>query len=205
MNKLLRILTAIFAVATAILGFASYAEALPKEYAAVVGLITAVLLGIKEIVVVIGDIADDGVRNDSFKPDGRKLLSVLLLIGLSVSTLCSVGCSQLSVSQRAALAQSIVPLSDLGLSLAQSRGVIQEGDKILIGQGVALIMDDAASTRDKVIKFSALGVQAAVERGVLKEGDALIIQRATAIIQSAADSEVILEGPEPSAPTFSHP
>lgn len=91
MNKLLRILTAIFAVATALLGFAHYAELLPREYAAIVGLITAVLLGIKEIVVVIGDIADDGVRNNSYKPDAAlKQWTGLLVLG---SLLLASGCS----------------------------------------------------------------------------------------------------------------
>ena len=108
-----------------------------------------------------------------------------LLLLLSVSSVCSVGCSSLTPTQRAALAQSIVPLSELGLSLAQSRGVIQAGDRVLIGQGLALIIDDASSTRDKVVKLSALGVQAAVDRGALQEGDALLIQSATAIIDRA--------------------
>ena len=133
--------------------------------------------------------------------------SLLLPLLLSVCSVCSVvGCSSLTLSQRAAIAQSIVPLSEIGLSLAQSRGVIQEGDKVLIGQGVALVMSDGPSTRDKVIKLSALGVQVAVERGALQEGDALLIREATAVIQRAlpsADSEglktITLEGPEPEA------
>lgn len=87
MNKLLRILTAIFAICTAVLGFASYADMLPKEYAAVVGLVTAILLGIKEIVVVVGDIADDGLRNNSFRPDGKSIL--VMLLSLSVLSLAS--------------------------------------------------------------------------------------------------------------------
>jgi hypothetical protein len=113
---------------------------------------------------------------------GSGKAALLLALGSSLFALPS--CS-LTPTQRAALAQSIVPLSELGLSLAQSRGVIQPGDRVLIGQGLALIIDDASSTRDKVVRLSALGVQAAVDRGALQEGDALLIQSATAIIDRA--------------------
>lgn len=81
--KFLRLLTAIFAIATAILGFAHYAELLPPQYAVVVGLITSVMLATKEIVVIVGDIADDGQRNHSFKPDGKGFLALLFICGLS--------------------------------------------------------------------------------------------------------------------------
>jgi len=123
-----------------------------------------------------------GVQQRLAAIGGGKALLFFLLASLSAN-LCS--CSQLSVSQRAAITQTIVPLSELGLSLAQSRGVIQEGDRVLIGQGLALIIDDGSSTRDKVVRLSALGVQAAVDRGALQEGDALLIGQATAIIDRA--------------------
>jgi hypothetical protein len=109
----------------------------------------------------------------------------ILLVSLSPCLLVFGSACSITPTQRATLAQSIVPLSELGLSLAQSRGVIQPGDRVLIGQGLALIIDDASSTRDKVVKLSALGVQAAVDRGALQEGDALLIQSATAIIDRA--------------------
>ena len=121
------------------------------------------------------------VRGNVKPPPGAQLILLFALC----SALFAPSCSQLSVSQRAAIAQSIVPLSELGLSLAQSRGVIQEGDRVIIGRGVALIMEDGVSTRDKVVRLSALGVQAAVERGALQEGDALLIREATAIIDRA--------------------
>jgi hypothetical protein len=81
--------------------------------------------------------------------------------------------------------QLVVSLTDIGLALAQSRGVIQEGDKVLIGKSVALILDDEATTRDKVVRLTDLGVQAAVDRGTLQEGDALLIRQATAVIERA--------------------
>jgi len=66
-TNLLRSLTALFAVCSFIAGLGAYLEILPVEYAKIGGLILAAVLGVKEIVVIIGDIADDGQRNGSFK------------------------------------------------------------------------------------------------------------------------------------------
>lgn len=65
--NILRSLTALFAVCSFIAGLGAYLEILPVEYAKVGGLILAAVLGLKEIVVIIGDLADDGQRNGSFK------------------------------------------------------------------------------------------------------------------------------------------
>lgn len=70
--KLFRALVALSALITALLGAVSYVELLPASYAGVAGTITAALLGLKEIIVIVGDIADDGVRNNSFKPEGQQ-------------------------------------------------------------------------------------------------------------------------------------
>ncbi len=43
-------------------------DALPEGWQAFAGMAVVALLGLKEIAVVIGDLVDDGKRNNSFKP-----------------------------------------------------------------------------------------------------------------------------------------
>ena len=43
-------------------------DALPENWQTISGTILVALLGLKEVVVVIGDVLDDGKRNNSFKP-----------------------------------------------------------------------------------------------------------------------------------------
>jgi hypothetical protein len=43
-------------------------DALPENWQTIAGTILVALLGLKEVVVVIGDVLDDGKRNNSFKP-----------------------------------------------------------------------------------------------------------------------------------------
>lgn len=102
--KFLRLLTAIFAIATAILGFAHYADLLPPQYAVVVGLVTAVLLAVKEITVIIGDIADDGLRNNSFNPDGKSFMALLLICGLAG---LMIGCTATQKQEAAAFGERL--------------------------------------------------------------------------------------------------
>lgn len=42
-------------------------DQLPAQWQAMAGIAVVALLGLKEVVVVIGDIVDDGKRNNSFK------------------------------------------------------------------------------------------------------------------------------------------
>lgn len=81
-TTLLRSLTAVFAVSSFIAGLGAYLDVLPVEYAQIGALILAAVLGLKEIAVIIGDIADDGQRNHSFKPPVHLLLAALLPWGL---------------------------------------------------------------------------------------------------------------------------
>ncbi len=43
-------------------------DALPESWQTIAGTVLVALLGLKEVVVVIGDVLDDGKRNNSFKP-----------------------------------------------------------------------------------------------------------------------------------------
>jgi hypothetical protein len=65
-GRILRFLTGMFAILTAICGLATLLEQLPPQYAAVGLLFTTALLGIKDLVISIGDLLDDGKRNNSF-------------------------------------------------------------------------------------------------------------------------------------------
>lgn len=82
--KLLRILTAIFAIITFITGLGAYVDLLPDTYVKLAGIILVAVGGVKEVAVIVGDIADDGVRNNSFKPP-----LPLILLGFLCLTLVS--------------------------------------------------------------------------------------------------------------------
>ena len=70
-RSLLRALTAVAAVSTAVAGLdlTSVINILPNNVAAIITAITLpVALAVKEVAVVIGDYLDDGKRNNSFGP-----------------------------------------------------------------------------------------------------------------------------------------
>lgn len=163
--KFLRLLTAIFAIATAILGFASYAELLPKEYAAIVGCITGILLGLKEITVIVGDLADDGVRNNSFKPDGTKILALLLC--LSVLSLAS--CSSFTKADAIDYGKRVaVSAGEVAVALAEIR--LDEAR-----QSLTLARARDADSIDIHLKFLAL---IAAQEALHKAEAALVKERA---------------------------
>lgn len=86
-TTLMRSLTAVFAAASFIAGLGAYLDLLPVEYAKIGGLILAAVLGLKEIVLIIGDIADDGKRNGSFKvPPVPLVLAFVLPVLASCAT-----------------------------------------------------------------------------------------------------------------------
>lgn len=66
-KNILRILVAVFAFATTALAVINI-DQLPESWQFYAGIAVAFLLGLKEVVVVVGDYLDDGKRNNSFKP-----------------------------------------------------------------------------------------------------------------------------------------
>lgn len=68
-RKILRILTAASALlgAAGAINFQGIAGALPPEWSRYLIVAALGCLGVKELAVVIGDLIDDGNRNDSFK------------------------------------------------------------------------------------------------------------------------------------------
>lgn len=69
MNKrnILRLLVAVAAIIATITATVNI-DQLPENWKEYAGIAVVALLGIKEIVVIIGDLVDDGKRNNSFKP-----------------------------------------------------------------------------------------------------------------------------------------
>lgn len=116
---LLRILTAIAALATAAGEMSGYIDILPSRAGSIAAVIVAVLLGLKEIAVIVGDIADDGKRNNSFK------LPLVLLPCLLLLPSCTVD----PVGNRAFLGLNsegwAIVLSNAGRGAMQ--GAVKEG------------------------------------------------------------------------------
>jgi len=118
--KLLRILTAIFAITTFITGLGAYADLLPSQYVKISGIILAAVMGVKDIAVIIGDIADDGLRNNSFKPPGG-LMKVLPFCFL-LSALCFTACaSSKSTDNELRFAQASLSAAQIAYVIADSQ------------------------------------------------------------------------------------
>ena len=66
-QTVLRILTAIGAVVSVLLGLAAYEDMLPASVAVWAAGATAILAALKQLIEAVGDVLDDGVRNHSFK------------------------------------------------------------------------------------------------------------------------------------------
>jgi hypothetical protein len=139
-GRILRFLTGMFAILTAICGFATLLEQLPPHYAAVGLLFTTALLGIKDLVISIGDLLDDGKRNNSFGVNGEPrtengeqrsvnpaVLRQWLLI-LLMGCLC-VGCaSETSTDAEISRAQLALSGARITLVVAQSQLAAMQTD-----------------------------------------------------------------------------
>ena len=87
--KILRFLAAIglLLAAVATLDLSAFTDILPPEYQAKALAIGLMLPAIKELVFIVGDLADDGKRNGSWVPILTALLAVGALLSLPA---CSV-------------------------------------------------------------------------------------------------------------------
>lgn len=92
----------------------------------------------------------------------------------------------------------LVALSEIGLAFAKHEGLITEGDKVLIRNGLALVTSEQ-SDLEKVFSLSRIGLQEAVQEGVVKEGDALLIEQAAAVILSTPQPPAMTSAKEPVA------
>lgn len=90
MNTLLRILFCIALLITGGLAALQYLALvppgmIPQDWIIKAGIAATLLGGLKEGIVAIGDILDDGVRNGSFKPGAShltRMLTMLLFVGM---------------------------------------------------------------------------------------------------------------------------
>ncbi len=80
----------------------------------------------------------------------------------------------------------LVALSEIGLAIAKSKGLVSEGDTVLIRNGLAVVTSEK-SDMEKVFSLSRIGLHEAVQEGVIKEGDSVLIEQAAAIILSTPE------------------
>ncbi len=121
---------------------------------------------------------------------GLLVIAVIgLIIGLGVP-----GCA--TPEQNAQLRT----LSQLGLAVAASQGVISTGDAIVIGDGIGTLTS-GADKKTKLVHLVSIGLSEAVKTDLLKQGDTVLIQNAVEalVIHPAAAVEPAL--PAPALPT----
>lgn len=110
----LRLLTLVGAVITALLSASTYVDMLPVKYAAMAGGGTLLLMGLKDGIIAIGDILDNGKRDGSFRLD---LLAAFLLPALLFTSCAQEGMT----SRQLMLAQAGVSAAKIGLVAAQAQ------------------------------------------------------------------------------------
>ncbi|MDZ4287812.1 MAG: hypothetical protein U0984_07630 [Prosthecobacter sp.] len=76
----------------------------------------------------------------------------------------------------------LMRLIDIGLQVAANKGVITQGDSLLIGSGVAILTSADSSKEDKILKLSEIGLTEAVKEGVINSGDSILIKDAINVI-----------------------
>lgn len=67
-QKTIRFASTTVKVASIITGLAAYSHVIPERFAPVALIAFAIVSAIKDAAISAGDIADDGQRNNSFKP-----------------------------------------------------------------------------------------------------------------------------------------
>jgi hypothetical protein len=97
---------------------------------------------------------------------------------------------QLTPEQAQRLQSISVPAASLGLTLAQSQGWIEPGDKITITRGVAVVTS-RGDTQTKLFQLAELGMETALRRGLVNEGD---------VISLVTPSHASISAPPPPAP-----
>lgn len=121
----LRALAFAGAIITAILGLLSqveqFGELLPVKYAMITGIVTVVLMGLKEGIIAIGDIWDNGVRDNSFKLG--LLLALLLPCGL-----VSCGSVQTMTDRQLAWAKAGVQAAEIAFAVAEMQLAVTLAD-----------------------------------------------------------------------------
>lgn len=149
-GRWLRFLTATAGLLTACLAAAALTEQLPARYAEIGAYVTFVLLSLKEAVISIGDLLDDGKRNNSFgstditdiesafqkepgtrnqelgtkNPSTLRQWFLILLLGC----LCSGCASETSTDAEISRAQLALSGARITLAVAQSQFAAMQAD-----------------------------------------------------------------------------
>lgn len=104
------------------------------------------------------------------------ILGLIALAGIVLGfTFAPSSCSSLTPEQQQRLQAIAVPAASIGLTYAQSQGLIQPGDKITLTQGVAIVVSDKTSEA-KLFELTELGLQHAVRTGLLQDGNVVTVQ-----------------------------
>jgi hypothetical protein len=112
------------------------------------------------------------------------ILGLIALMGIVLGfTFAPTSCS-LTPDQQQRLQAIAVPATSIGLAYAQSRGLIEPGDKITLTQGVAIVVSDKTSEA-KLFELTELGLQHAVKTGLLSNGDVVTVQTADQVTISS--------------------
>lgn len=103
------------------------------------------------------------------------ILGLVALMGIIIGfTFAPASCS-LTPEQAKRLQTITVPVTAIGLNLAQSRGLIEPGDKITLTQGVAIVVSDKQPDA-KIFELAMLGLEHAVSSGLLGNGDVITVK-----------------------------
>lgn len=125
-------------------------------------------------------------------------LGILALSGLVLGFAFAPSSCTLTPEQRERLRVISVPLTRLGLKLAAAEGWIEPGDKLVIKDGVAVLLSEDGTT-EKVFKLAELGLDLAIKDGVLVEGDVITVESdkmanvATPLIPPTSAKEPVLQ------------
>lgn len=104
-------------------------------------------------------------------------LSMVIILGFMFAP---VGC-QLTPQQQQRLQAISVPVTALGLQWAKAEGVIEDGDRITIQRGVAVLVSPG-DAETKIYQLAEIGLTDAVNRGLFHEGQTAEIDGSKVLI-----------------------
>lgn len=108
---------------------------------------------------------------------------IAMLVGMAIIlgfTFAPTGC-QMTPQQQQRLQAITVPVTALGLQWAKAEGLIEDGDRITIQRGVAVLVSPG-DAETKVFRLAEIGLTDAVNRGLFNEGQTVEIDGSKALI-----------------------
>lgn len=114
-------------------------------------------------------------------------LGALVLLGIIAALTITPASCQLSPEQQRRLQAITVPATAIGLGYAQREGLIEQGDRITLTKGVAILVSDQ-DVEAKLFKLGELGLQQAMDRGLIQDGN---------VVEVTGPDTVTISVPEP--------